>query len=45
MLSLMPKYGRRNDQNVIDHYAINQWPQDEISILNGNCSFHVDVIL
>lgn len=44
MLSLLPKYDRRNDQNGTDHYVINQWPQDEIGILDGNCSFHVDVI-
>lgn len=46
MLSQMPTYCRKNhqDDDVLDH-PVSQWPQDEIEILNGNCSFRVDVIL
>ncbi|XP_025192403.1 numb-like protein [Melanaphis sacchari] len=34
---------RRNCERVVNG-IINRWPQDEISILDGNCSFNIDYL-
>ncbi|XP_022160207.1 protein numb-like isoform X2 [Myzus persicae] len=36
----MTNYIRRNCEPVVNH-TIKRWPQDEIGILDGNCSFNV----
>ncbi|NP_001233065.1 protein numb homolog isoform X1 [Acyrthosiphon pisum] len=36
----MTNYRRRNCGHVVND-TINRWPQDEIGILDGNCSFNV----
>ncbi|VVC45489.1 PTB/PI domain,PH domain-like [Cinara cedri] len=44
MLSLIPNYSGSNYRAIIDNCPINRWPQDEINILDGNCSFCVDYL-
>ncbi|XP_025411356.1 numb-like protein [Sipha flava] len=39
----MSYYCRRPFQDAIDN-SINRWPQDEIGILDGNCSFDIDYL-
>lgn len=44
MLSQKLYYSRSYDQDVKNN-TIKRWPQDEISILDGNCSPRVNVTL
>ncbi|XP_015374396.1 PREDICTED: protein numb-like [Diuraphis noxia] len=37
----MTNYRRRNCIGHVVNNTINRWPQDEIGILDGNCSFNV----
>lgn len=38
----MTNYSRRNREHVVNN-KISRWPQDEIDILDGNCSFNINV--
>ncbi|XP_060842429.1 protein numb homolog [Rhopalosiphum padi] len=39
----MTNYSRRNCERVVND-TINRWPQDEIGILDGNCSFNINYL-
>lgn len=38
----MTNYSIRNRAHVVNN-KISRWPQDEIDILDGNCSFNIKV--